>query len=94
MGYNGVSDTLKLANSTLSHNYADANRGGIFVQSGEVDLTNVTIAKNYADSDELSGGSGGGISVDIVQPTHLYMVNTLIATNKLGDGSKSDYDEQ
>jgi hypothetical protein len=52
----------------------------------------VTLAKNYADADDSSGGAGGGIFVDTLLPASLEMVNTLVATNKLGDDSNSDCD--
>jgi len=90
VGYLGFSGTLALANSTLTNNNADGNGGGIYALVGEIDLTNVTIARNYADADDASGGTGGGYMVDVFSPVHFDMVNSLVAVNVLGDGSKSD----
>jgi len=90
VGSQSYSGTLLLANSTVAHNYADEDGGGIYAESGELDLTNVTIAKNYADADNASGGDGGGFLVDTTNPVQFDMVNTLVATNKLGNGDPSD----
>jgi len=90
VGYLSFSGTLSLANSTIAHNVADGNGGGIYVLEGEVDLSNVTIARNIADADDDSGGTGGGFMVDTISPVQFDLINSLIAINRLGDGSRAD----
>ena len=92
VGHLGYTGTLVVANSTIANNYADGDGGGIYALRGDVSLTNVTIAKNFADSENNATGEGGGFLVDTVHPVQFNMVNTLVATNKLGNGTPSDCD--
>lgn len=52
-----------LRNSTVSGNRARSNGGGIYLNDNDAELTvnNSTIAGNVADSDQVGGGSGGGL---------------------------------
>lgn len=77
---------LVAINSTLAGNRSTGAGGGIHAE-GPVELNAVTIAYNVADLDVDGAGSGGGLSSD----TFTFVVeNSLIASNGLGSGARSD----
>jgi CSLREA domain-containing protein len=86
--------TLTLVNTLVLLNFADKNGGGIHNDNSEGStnpialIVNSTIAVNVADADDLNGdGDGGGIYNN---GGAVRLINTIVATNFLGDGTDSD----
>ncbi|GAB4476448.1 MAG: hypothetical protein Kow0088_14290 [Anaerolineales bacterium] len=88
-GYEQEGD-LTLSNSTVAHNSANGNGGGIHTTYGTAELINVTIARNKADADNNASGTGGGYRVGTTQPVTVTLTNSLFALNTLGNGGQSD----
>ncbi len=74
--------TLIFTNTTFSGNRTNGDGGGLYAESGTVDLYNVTVTDNTADADANNTGDGGGLARS-GGSTNLY--NTLVAGNQ--DGS-------
>jgi CSLREA domain-containing protein len=69
---------VTLTNATLSGNWANANGGGLYADTGTASLFNATLAQNMADHDHDKVGYGGGVYVNSAT---LNARNTLIANN-------------
>lgn len=83
-GVNTV-DELTVVNSTLDHNRADINGGGLF-NFGNTFLYSSTIVGNDADNDGDFTGIGGGAYADTSAGHRLVAVNVLIASNTAHGG--------
>lgn len=78
-----------VVNSTLTGNEAFGDGGGIYGgAASDVTLNAVTVARNTADSDGNSFGTGGGLYYAIAPGFEVE--NSLIALNRLGDGTRND----
>ena len=78
-GLGTVIGTVRVGNTTFSHNNASIAGGGINVSSGTVDLYNLTIVGNNADESSGISGEGGGIYVGPVASVSLQ--NTIAEDN-------------
>ena len=77
---------LGTVNSTLAGNRS-TGAGGAISAAGAVQLNAVTVAHNVADLDADGSGAGGGLASE----TGAFVLeNTLIASNRLGSGARSD----
>ncbi|MFN2576660.1 MAG: LamG-like jellyroll fold domain-containing protein [Pyrinomonadaceae bacterium] len=91
----GIRNTgfLALANTLVTNNSAHKNGGGIHNDDsdgstiGIVDISNSTIVGNTADDDDTGDGDGGGLFNNAGEAR---LVNTIVATNFLGDFTPSD----
>ena len=75
-GIFSVGGGLSVDNSTLAFNNATDDGGGI-VSNGDLVANNSTIAQNLANSDDVGGGTGGGIFNGGTATLH----NTIVAGN-------------
>ena len=82
-----VSGTLAASNTTISGNEATFRGGGLYADTGTVDLVNVTVSDNLADSDDNGSGDGGGIFNEFAT---FSIHNTIVAANFLADRSTDD----
>ncbi len=80
-----LTGTLTLNNSTISHNIATYDAGGVFVARGGGSFTNVTISGNQA------GGDGGGI---YVYEQDFAILNSTIVNNTAQGGAIYIFDPQ
>jgi trimeric autotransporter adhesin len=76
-----------VTNSTLAGNVAFDDGGGIYGGS-DVTLNAVTVTRNVADSNGDSIGTGGGLYYAIAPGFEVE--NSLIALNRVGDGTRND----
>lgn len=92
-----ASVVTSITNSTISGNSAALYTGGLWTNSGKVNLYNSTIAFNTA----ATGGSGSnpyvyaatGVTIsDATGPVSVFMVSTLIADNQFGNPLYFDSD--
>jgi parallel beta-helix repeat protein len=90
-GIFAVNSALALANCTISGNTARQSGGGIKISTQTTaTIRNSTVAFNTADSDNVAGGSGGGL---IVAGGSATLQSTIVANNALGSsGSSPDVD--
>jgi len=77
---------LSAINSTLARNRSTGGGGAVHAE-GSVVLNAVTVAYNVADLDADSIGAGGGLASD---RGAFVLENSLIASNRLGSGERSD----
>ena len=78
-----------MVNSTITHNRADRDGGGVEASTGsEVSLNSVTVARNTADADGNSSGIGGGLHIGIGGAS-FSVVNSIVALNE-ANGLSSD----
>src|SRR5205085_11647976 len=85
--------SLIITNSTLAHNGADDDGGGVFNTSvGVANVYNSSILFNASDADLDStyGGSGGGIFASPGGTGSFSLRNTLVAGNNLSFSPVSD----
>lgn len=80
-----------ITNSTLDGNRASEDGGGVWAGGlfGEVSMNAVTVARNVADANGDDVGTGGGIYYASVAPD-FEVENSLIARNRLGNGTPND----
>jgi hypothetical protein len=73
---------MTIISSTIQHNEAATDGGGLFVRAGEITITSSTLWQN-------SAVRGGGIEVDLTGS--LTVVNTTIAGNRADDSGGGLY---
>ena len=85
----GPDPVLNISNSTISHNSASRDGGGILVNNdkGTTNLANATVADNIADDDNDGTGDGGGIYHG---SGTFNTKNTIVAGNDDRSGGGSD----
>src|SRR5207253_11390978 len=79
----GSNATVTITNSTISHNHANNDGGGISNTgaTGTTTLTSVTVTANTCDNDNDTFGVGGGLN--IASGTFI-LKNTIVAGNLKG----------
>ncbi len=79
---------LLVRNTTISHNRATADGGGVFAQTGSNNrFNNVTLAYNQASLNTTSPTSGGG---GIRNFSAFQLANSVVAHNTSGSGATPD----
>lgn len=85
-GLSARNGEVRVENSTVAENRAGGSGGGIWALT-PLELNAVTVARNVADSDQVGGGGGAGLYNATAPVT---VENSLIALNRLGDGTRND----
>jgi hypothetical protein len=83
--------TVEITNSTISGNLAAGDGGGVYgytYSDGTTAICHSTVTNNTADVDDIDGGTGGGLS--LAGNGDALLANTIVAGNRIGDGSDND----
>ena len=80
--------TVTIVNSTISGNNAQADGGGLYVNSeAALNLFNVTVAGNTSNSDGIFGGAGGGLYMNLDLPMPTTNIRNSVLANNLQNGA-------
>jgi hypothetical protein len=78
-----------MVNVTIANNRARGFGGGLWA-STPTTLNSVTIVRNVSDSDQAGSEAGGGIYVNPGFSIRVKVRNTIVALNRLGNGTRND----
>jgi CSLREA domain-containing protein len=88
-GFSARNGDVKMVNVTIANNRARGFGGGLWA-STPTTLNSVTIVRNVSDSDQAGSEVGGGIYVNPGFSIPVKVRNTIVALNRLGNGTRSD----
>jgi hypothetical protein len=88
-GFSARNGDVKMVNVTIANNRARGFGGGLWA-STPTTLNSVTIVRNVSDFDQAGSEVGGGIYLNPGFSIPVKVRNTIVAVNRLGNGTRSD----